>query len=668
MVLAKLTEGRREIRINNDSMNNLKLLEKALELAPPSSSKEIDTLNLLRLKVSMDWASSSTPVMFNNSPMNSDVASFMICDAMARYAAEGHLRDQPSSFGRPQTNAFAQDDETSTRFSDDANPRLQSMHKYLQQLVDENVISVEFAWAVHNGAHAEGNGNSENLNTTNNTDEALYQAFQSIYNLVSSEPSSDRETTLKNIYEGVYTIASQIERDIAGNSSSEEDFRNLRHMHCYHVYKALALVNLEGPYLPSSEEIKELQEGRFPSYPFALDAIEELQIYANKVTEGIAAYDHHYFLVMSIVLRRLSSNQLKHSNLCRKAFARLFKVKPRGLENLASDELDLHQELENANKNNADKAATRKQDKINMSLASNKWIKLKEEIKLNVPAMDELMRQIGLEEVKLKLVGLVENLTTSILHKKAGMMIDDRPCLNFILMGNPGCGKTMVSGIIASILQQLQLRPSNESDEIHRVKLQEALQDVADAEADEKKEETRVLREKLNEIKVEMSLKIAERHLRTVQESQLKANIVLPSDKSQDPSRSVVQTLQTQFKNDVDEAQRRVDQLRVAYEQFKEKAAEASEFQKAASAKSEELKQKIPSSPPERYISLTGLALRKGGADNFNGIVGKMIDTEYEKGGIIFIDEAPQLDPAQHRGELVHTSFMYCFIDANVLL
>lgn len=87
-----------------------------------------------------------------------------------------------------------------------------------------------------------------------------------------------------------------------------------------------------------------------------------------------------------------------------------------------------------------------------------RWSRLQEEPEaVKCPAMDELMKMIGLMTVKEKLLQLYNSV-------QAERRMPARRRLpqthNFVMLGNPGTGKTTVAKLVAQLLQEMGVRPN----------------------------------------------------------------------------------------------------------------------------------------------------------------------------------------------------------------
>jgi len=81
------------------------------------------------------------------------------------------------------------------------------------------------------------------------------------------------------------------------------------------------------------------------------------------------------------------------------------------------------------------------------------WEKAKRDFNLSSASMDALMKLIGLKEIKDRAISVA---LTILLDPPAGLQTGTS--MNFLFIGNPGCGKTTVATLLAKALAELGYR------------------------------------------------------------------------------------------------------------------------------------------------------------------------------------------------------------------
>ncbi|MGE5701049.1 MAG: AAA family ATPase, partial [Clostridia bacterium] len=89
----------------------------------------------------------------------------------------------------------------------------------------------------------------------------------------------------------------------------------------------------------------------------------------------------------------------------------------------------------------------------------------------NETALEQLETMVGLSHIKERIRKLAQFLAYQQQRSKQGWVMQDRPELHMVLMGNPGTGKTSLARLIAKLYHELGLLPSAEVIEVDRSQL-----------------------------------------------------------------------------------------------------------------------------------------------------------------------------------------------------
>ena len=148
--------------------------------------------------------------------------------------------------------------------------------------------------------------------------------------------------------------------------------------------------------------------------------------------------------------------------------------------------------------------------------AADEWKVLQEEnpdLSDSVPTMNDLMKMIGLEEVKTAVLKLYKRVAVARKRGSAGFSIP----LNFRFVGNPGSGKTVTARLLTQILAELKLRPGEDdaAEKAHQL----AVESADKAILEEGKARVKELQESLIEQKCMLAVSSAQERVAALEES-----------------------------------------------------------------------------------------------------------------------------------------------------
>ena len=436
------------------------------------------------------------------------------------------------------------------------------------------------------------------------------------------------------------------------------------------LYSALALLDMDSPRADSALKDRDMLSRSL----YLDDATELLRAYRDNLLDSGKSgghknpFDALYLLVAALVeLQRAAEGEGSPDEPGRlhQAFSFLHPTNPKekaagaecqGWHEIYMAILRADRELSKA----ADEACVAKE-----SGANGEWKELLKECSGGagrpLKAMEEIMEMVGLEEVKVAALGLLRG----VLAKKTGFPLPSS-FQNYIFVGNPGTGKTSIAELWAKLLGELELRPSDDDDE--QTSLKEAAAAAAKtAEAADAERLQSELREKISTLdltrakieenaKEELAAKL--RHAQAVLSDnadqigglEIESCSALLKQRIQKNARENAESLA----RDVDRCERELDGHRATIKQLEAAVSGATANRMAASAAASDAASAAGAAAKaftSRFVQLDGGQLASGGVGGKEGVelldsfVLPLLDDSLKtKGGVIFIDEAHNLD------------------------
>jgi SpoVK/Ycf46/Vps4 family AAA+-type ATPase len=286
-------------------------------------------------------------------------------------------------------------------------------------------------------------------------------------------------------------------------------------------------------------------------------------------------------------------------------------------------------------------------------------------------AMDELMGQIGVEPVKAAALDLYRrvNLTRNRTADPAALRASLGP-LNFALVGNPGTGKTTVGRMLARALGELGVRPREASAEEVRaaadaadaLRAGEEAQNGADVAAAVEAARAAAVQSAHTAARgvhaaCERELDAARRARRGLDAAsaesgvlqgfgagaQLGAAITTIAGAAAQRAAAAAQDEAAAARQEADAA-RALAVAAAALDAANGRIAAAESSAARAKAAADAARAALPPPPPMRFVETSGGKLKSEGADALQAMVDGLLAIS-PKGGVVFIDEAHQLDP-----------------------
>ena len=219
----------------------------------------------------------------------------------------------------------------------------------------------------------------------------------------------------------------------------------------------------------------------------------ELEEYVAEVqAAGVALEPMYFFLVYLLFKLDKPSSKLARSRAADAlAVFRLFPVLQTGWLT-AEDNLDeiLHREDEANDTAKDDEDDDADDDELEEELDPHapevQWRVAKAKMGVKSPAMDKLMGLVGLRKVKERALAVYQRTLVDPFRPDG---LDATTAMNFLFIGNPGCGKTTVAELLAAALVELKFRKNPTPCLTSAAKILKAKDPLADFEAMVKKAE-----------------------------------------------------------------------------------------------------------------------------------------------------------------------------------